>query len=96
MTVNTDFLEQTNEENEQIAESLLIYPSLEKLFDSDQIQSAIGLKEKMNLTISELERIVLRGTKEEAEKASKIIKAYQITLSFLDELENLRSGQTKE
>ena len=96
MTANTDFLEQTGEEQAKIAESLFIYPSLEKLFDSGQIQNISEMKEKMNLTIGELERIVLRGTKEEAEKASKIIKAYQITLNFLDELENLKSNQTKE
>lgn len=84
----------TDEEKETI-ESLLKYPSLEKVFDQNQPNNLAEIKRKMNATISELERVIRSGSKDEAEKATEIAAGYRVTLNFLNELENLRKNQSK-
>ena len=82
----------TDEERETI-NALLHYPSLDKVFDQNEPQSLVEMKQKMRSTITELERVVRRGSQTEAEKAARIIEAYQTTLRFLDELERRRNSQ---
>lgn len=84
----------TEEERDTI-ETLLNYPSLEEVFAENAATGAEKIKQKMLSTVADLERVVRRGSKEEAEKASKITAAYQTTLSFLDELEQRRNSRTK-
>lgn len=85
-----------SDEEMQTIETLLYYPSLEKVFDREQPQNLSDMKQKMQVTVTELERVVRRGTRAEAEKASAIIAAYQTTVGFLEELERLRKGQSEE
>lgn len=85
----------TSEERE-IIEALLKYPSLEKVFDKNAPKGYEKTREKMNAVIGELERVIRRGTKHDAEKAKKIFEAYQTALSFLEELENIRRQQAKK
>ena len=83
------------EETSEIIKSLLNYPSLEKVFDDSDSQNLSVMKRKMQSTIDDLERVIRRGTREDAEKAAKVVKAFQTVLSFLDELEELRQCQAK-
>ena len=80
------------EEEQKTAELLLKYPSLENMFDADQLRNLPKTKRNMEQTISELERSVRRGTKEEAEKAARVIEACKTTLNFLRELEEIREN----
>jgi len=80
-----------NSADTDIIKSLLNYPSLEKIFSDAASLSAT--RKQMRSTIDDLERVIRRGTKEDAEKAAATVKAFQTVLSFLDELENLRNQQ---
>lgn len=85
----------TDEERETI-ESLLNYPSLEKVFARDAPHNLAETKRKMNATVAELERVIRGGTKTDAEKASKIAAAYRTAIDFLDELERLRKNHAEQ
>ena len=74
----------------EIIESLFKYPSLEKVFDREDSEKLSAMKQKMQATLEDLERVVRRGAKEDAAKAAKVIAAYQTALKFLDELETIR------
>ena len=82
----------TDEEIETI-NTILHYPSLENVFDQEQ-QNLTEKRQNMLSTVAELERVVRRGSKAEAEKATRIIEAFQTTLNFLDELEKMRENQS--
>lgn len=82
-------------EEQQVIESLLKYPSLEKVFAENTSPGLEKIKDNMQSTIAELERVVRRGAQADAEKAVKISAAFQTTLNFLDELENIRQSQSK-
>jgi hypothetical protein len=84
----------TPEEIETI-EALLKYPSLEKVFDERAPDSYEKTKRTMTSVIAELERVIRRGTKQDAERAETILEAYRTALNFLDELENIRRKQAK-
>ena len=77
-------------EEAAIIESLFNYPSLEKVFDRENVYQLPLMKQKMTATIEELERVVRRGSQQDAAKAAKVITAYQTALSFLSELEAIR------
>ncbi|MGI8788221.1 MAG: hypothetical protein ACR2HG_10720 [Pyrinomonadaceae bacterium] len=83
------------DEEKEIIESLLSYPSLEKVFDRNQPRNLAETKRRMLSTVAELERVVRSGTKTDAAKASKIAAAYQTAIDFLDELERLRKKQSE-
>lgn len=80
-------------EESDLIESLLKYPSLEKVFDPQDEKQFAAMKLKMQATIDDLERVIRRGSNEDAAKAAKIVEAYRITLSFLDELDARRRTQ---
>ncbi len=84
----------TDEERETI-ESLLRYPSLERVFDQNQPHNLADTKKKMQSNIAGLERTIRGGAKTDAERAAKIVAAYQTTINFLDELEQMRNNQAK-
>ena len=81
----------TAEETETI-NSLLNYPSLEKVFDATDPRNPSAMKQKMQSTIDDLERVIRRGSKDDAEKAARAVEAYKIVLNFLDELETARQS----
>lgn len=92
---NSKNKESTPEELETIA-ALLKYPSLEKVFDAGAPDGYERTKKTMNGVIVELERVLRRGTKKDAERAEIILEAYRTALNFLDELENIRRRQAKK
>lgn len=78
-----------------VIETLLKYPALEKIFDRGYSDGYEKTKRTMSAVIAELERVIRRGTKQDAEKAEKILDAYNVALKFLGELEQIRKKQTK-
>jgi hypothetical protein len=87
-------VELTEEERETI-ESLVNYPSLERAFEQENAQTtgAEKIKQKMEGSVAEFERVLRRGARAEAERAERILTAYKTTLAFLDELEQMRKNQ---
>jgi hypothetical protein len=86
--------DQPTTENAEVIESLLKYPALEKVFDGAP-HNYERTKQKMTETVTDLERVLRRGSRTDAEKAEKIIAAYRTALKFLDEIEQLRKQQIR-
>lgn len=69
------------------------YPSIGQLFNGDASALKV-MKNKLSTTFQNLERVVLRGSKEDAERAKSSAVAVKTTLEFLEMLEKLRDGKT--
>jgi hypothetical protein len=69
---------------------ILNYPSLDKLFDEHNPNALAEIKVKFDKTQQDLERVLRQGSKEDAEKADKTLKALKVTLDFLAHLEELK------
>lgn len=82
--------EEMTEEETETLKALLDYPSLENFFDSAAGTDRQVLREKMLSTVDELERVIRRGSGEDAAKAAKAVAAYRTALDFLDELATRR------
>ena len=82
-------------EESELIESLFKYPSLETVFESPDAPQLAAMKGKMQATVDDLERVIRRSTKEDAAKAAKVVEAYRIALSFLDELEMIRQTSSR-
>lgn len=76
----------------EIIESLFKYPSLEKVFAPTDVRQLSAMKQKMQPTVDDFERVVRRGSKDDAEKAAKVIEADQTALKFSGELETIRQA----
>ena len=85
--------EPTDEEKELI-ETLVKYPSLETVYDANSAGFA-EIRQKMQANVTTLERVVRRGDRANAERAALVIEAYQTTLKFLGELEQIGKNQPK-
>ena len=86
--------EPTREERDLI-ESLVKYPSLENAFDRAAAPGFAEIKQKMQATVTNLERVIRRGERSDAERASVIVRAYRTTFDFLGELENIGKNQPR-
>ncbi len=86
--------DQLTDEEKQTIESLLKYPQLEKVFDRNEPHNLAETKQKMRVTVAELERVIRNGTKSDAENAVGIAAAYRTTIEFLEELELIRKNQS--
>lgn len=82
-----------NESSDNDLSSLLNYPSIGRLFDGPDPNALENMRSRLSATARELERIVRQGTKEDAEKAGRVIKAINVTLDFLNTLEQMRRAQ---
>ena len=87
---NQDTSNNLTDEEKALAAALVHFPLLEEVFDQNNGQNLAAIRQKMLATITELERVVRRGSPMEAEKSSRIVQAFQTTLDFLDELEHRR------
>lgn len=85
--------DELTEQERETVKTLVNYPKLEQTFAESN--GAEKIKRKMRDKITEVERVIRRGTQSEADKAAKILAAYQTTLDFLEELERLRLQKTK-
>jgi hypothetical protein len=86
--------EMTAEELELI-ESLIKYPSLESVFDRNTATGFAEIKQKLQATVTNLERVIRRGEKADAERAQVVVTAYRTTIEFLSELERLGKNQSR-
>lgn len=82
----------TNTAESELIESLFKYPSLETVFNTTGTPQLAAMKRRMQTTVDDLERVIRRGTREDAGKAVKVVEAYRITVKFLDELETIRQA----
>ncbi len=80
----------------ELVKSLLQYPLLERVFDPADAQNFPALKQKMQSTIDDLERVVRRGTKTDAEKAARVLESYKLVSNFLDEMDKTRRTQSNQ
>lgn len=85
--------ENLSQQEISVIRSLLNYPTLERVFDSDKPNNLVDVKQKMTSAIEDLERVIRRGNSEDAAKAVKAVDAYKTTLNFLNEIENLRRAK---
>jgi hypothetical protein len=75
--------------------SLFNYPSLGRLFDGANPQALDEMRARLARTSQDLERVIRRGTKEDADRATRAARAYSVTLGFLDALEKIRNEMAK-
>ena len=83
---------QNQEKNKDDLANLYNYPSIGKLFSTDEPNNLHQFRNKLNTTREKLDLIVRRGSNEEANKASKALDAIKITLNFLQKLEIEQNG----
>lgn len=73
--------------------SLFNYPSLGKLFEGQTADAALAdMRKRLSRTNQDLERVIRQGSKEDAERATKVTRAFAIAFAFLSELEELRNN----
>lgn len=66
------------------------YPSVGKLFDSNDFSKLASMQNKLNNTFHALERVVLRGSSEAAKRAKASIEAIKIATQFLEMLRQIK------
>ncbi len=72
------------------------FPSIANLFSDPDLESLQEIKKKLNSNREKLDSIIRRSSIEESQKASKALEAIQITISFLENLEeNYSNSQNK-
>ena len=77
-----------NAQTETAGDKLFNYPTLERLFAARDGAGTISeMRRRMMQTMEELERVVRRGSKEDAESAVRVIGAYRTAFELLEELE---------
>src|SRR5215510_13284795 len=69
--------------------AFLNFPSLSRLFQSGDSAALVSMRSQLVQTNQRLGQIARQGTKQEAERALLISRSYELTLSLLDELEQL-------
>ncbi|MDH3530965.1 MAG: hypothetical protein OEQ28_15495 [Acidobacteriota bacterium] len=63
------------------------YPSIGRLFSGEDPDRLDELRQQYIHAKSELDTVIRRGSREEADKASRAVKAITVTLEFLESLE---------
>lgn len=71
--------------------ALYNYPLMCRLLESSDITAQTEMRGRLARTTQDLERVVRQGTKDDAARAARILRAYQATFALLDELEHLRA-----
>lgn len=79
----------------EVIEALLKYPALESVYDRNAAAGFSGIRQRMQATLTDLERVVRRGDRASAERAARIVTAYNTTLAFLNELERIGKNQSQ-
>lgn len=79
----------TAEQPPEDLSSLLNYPALGRLFDGATAASPelARMRTQLTQTVQQLERVQRQGSSTDAARAAQIVRAFQTTLKFLDELE---------
>src|SRR4029453_4884596 len=69
--------------------AFLNFPSLSRLFQSGGGAALSSMRSQLVQTNKRLGQVVRQGSKEDAERAVLISRSYELTLSLLDEIEEL-------
>jgi hypothetical protein len=85
----------TSDKTAENLASIFKYPSLDSLFEGDG-SGLTEMRQRLMRTNQELERLIRHGSTEDARRATMISRAYQVTLSLLDEIEASRKGLEKK
>lgn len=68
----------------------LRFPSLERLFEGESLTALAEMRARLRRTAQALEQVVRHGPAPEAERARLALRAYELSLGLLDELERRR------
>lgn len=76
--------------------SLYHYPSLGGLFEQPDSPQLEEMRGRFSRSQQALERVVRQGTKDEAERATRALRAYETVLGLFDDLQKLQREGTKQ
>lgn len=68
------------------------YPSLAKLFDASDLTELNQMQNRLRGTFQALERVVLRGSNEDAKQAKSAAAAFKITLDFIEVIKQMKTN----
>lgn len=74
--------------------ALTHYPSLDKLFHDHELSDFKTMKNRLQITFQNLERVVLRGSGDDSKRAQVAAVAVRNALEFLEMLEQIRNTRT--
>ena len=77
-------------ETEALASSVFRYPHLDQLLEK-QNASSLAVRRRLEETREHLDRMVRSAKVEEADQAARVLRAYEVTISLIAELEQLRN-----
>jgi hypothetical protein len=83
------------EQNSDELAKLFDYPSVGELFSTRDTRRLDEFCAKLAATRENLERIVRYGTRDEATRAARALKAVEVTLEFLENLQKMRQDSQK-
>ncbi len=72
--------------------ALANYPSLAKLYDAADLTELNQMQNKMRHTFQALERVVLRGSSEDAKQAKSAASAFKIATDFLETIKSMKTN----
>lgn len=75
--------------------TLFHYPAIGRLFEGSNTDALSQMRAQLQRTSQNLERVIRQGTKEDAERAARALRAVGATLGLLDSLETLRQQGAK-
>jgi hypothetical protein len=82
-------------ENSDDLAKLFDYPSVGELFSTGDTRRLDEFCAKLAATRENLERVVRYGSRDEATRAERAIKAFETTLEFLQNLQKMRQDSQK-
>ncbi|HEV7904864.1 MAG TPA: hypothetical protein VGO96_13565 [Pyrinomonadaceae bacterium] len=76
--------------------SLYHYPSLGGLFEQPDSPQLEEMRGRFSRSTQTLERVLRQGTKDEAERAARVLRAYETVLGLFDDLQKLQRAGAKQ
>jgi hypothetical protein len=76
--------------------ALTNFPSIGRLFEKPELSDLNEMKARLNETFQNLERVVRRGSTDDARRAQTAIAAVTTALDFLQMLEQIQQNQAKK
>ncbi|MET0753982.1 MAG: hypothetical protein ABWZ66_11435 [Pyrinomonadaceae bacterium] len=83
------------EEERELIETLIKYPALEAVYERNAPAGFSGIRQNLLSTVTNLERVIRRGEKSDAERAATVVEACRTAINFLSELENVGKSQPR-
>ncbi len=92
---NLEANDQNNAMDSQDLAKLFNYPSIGELFSGNDSRRLDEFSSKLTNTRENLERIVRYGNRDEAARATRAVRGIEVTLEFLNTLQNFRQKGNK-